>query len=91
LIEEIVRNVPIPVQVGGGIRDQETIDHYLSAGVKWVILGTVPSESHRSKLVTDFRAGSFWLLTRRGEAWRFRVGRKPSPWPPMISSGGSRG
>ena len=41
LIEEIVRSVPIPVQVGGGIRDQETIDHYLSAGVRWVILGTV--------------------------------------------------
>jgi phosphoribosylformimino-5-aminoimidazole carboxamide ribotide isomerase len=41
LIEEIVRSVPIPVEVGGGIRDRETIDHYLSTGVKWVILGTV--------------------------------------------------
>jgi phosphoribosylformimino-5-aminoimidazole carboxamide ribotide isomerase len=41
LIEEIVRSVPTPVEVGGGIRDQETIDHYLSAGVGWVILGTV--------------------------------------------------
>jgi phosphoribosylformimino-5-aminoimidazole carboxamide ribotide isomerase len=41
LIEEIVRNVPVPVEAGGGIRDQETIAHYLSVGVGWVILGTV--------------------------------------------------
>jgi phosphoribosylformimino-5-aminoimidazole carboxamide ribotide isomerase len=29
-----------PVQVGGGIRDEETIEAYLEAGVKYVILGT---------------------------------------------------
>ena len=28
------------VQVGGGIRDAETVDAYLSAGVRWVIIGT---------------------------------------------------
>jgi phosphoribosylformimino-5-aminoimidazole carboxamide ribotide isomerase len=41
LIAEIVRAVRIPVEVGGGIRDLETIEDYLSRGVKWVILGTV--------------------------------------------------
>lgn len=41
LIEEIVRSIHIPVEVGGGIRDLETIERYLSSGVKWVILGTV--------------------------------------------------
>jgi phosphoribosylformimino-5-aminoimidazole carboxamide ribotide isomerase len=40
LIKEIVRSVRIPVEVGGGIRDFETIEDYLSSGVKWVILGT---------------------------------------------------
>ena len=30
----------IPVQVGGGIRDEDTIQQYLDAGVRFVILGT---------------------------------------------------
>jgi phosphoribosylformimino-5-aminoimidazole carboxamide ribotide isomerase len=41
LIAEMVRAVRIPVEVGGGIRDLETIEEYLSLGVEWVILGTV--------------------------------------------------
>jgi len=30
----------IPIQVGGGIRDEDTIQQYLNAGVRYVILGT---------------------------------------------------
>ena len=30
----------IPIQVGGGIRDDDTIEHYLEIGVNFVILGT---------------------------------------------------
>jgi phosphoribosylformimino-5-aminoimidazole carboxamide ribotide isomerase len=30
----------LPIQVGGGIRDIETIDAYLEAGVQWCIIGT---------------------------------------------------
>ena len=41
LIAEMARAVRIPVEVGGGIRDLETIEDYLSMGVEWVILGTV--------------------------------------------------
>src|SRR4030043_1220866 len=40
LIKEIARSVHIPIEVGGGIRDLATIEDYLSAGVRWVILGT---------------------------------------------------
>jgi len=41
VIEAIVRaNPELPVQVGGGIRDEETIEAYLDIGVRWVILGT---------------------------------------------------
>ncbi len=40
LIEEMAQAVRVPVEVGGGIRDLETIEHYLSSGAKWVILGT---------------------------------------------------
>ena len=41
VIENIVNNHPdVPVQVGGGIRDEDTIDAYINAGVQFVILGT---------------------------------------------------
>jgi phosphoribosylformimino-5-aminoimidazole carboxamide ribotide isomerase len=30
----------IPVQLGGGIRDLDTIEHYLDAGITYVIIGT---------------------------------------------------
>ncbi|MEW6350545.1 MAG: 1-(5-phosphoribosyl)-5-[(5-phosphoribosylamino)methylideneamino]imidazole-4-carboxamide isomerase [Thermodesulfobacteriota bacterium] len=40
-VEAIVRAVKIPVQLGGGIRDRETIETYLQTGVSTVILGTV--------------------------------------------------
>jgi len=39
-IEEIVRAVSIPTQLGGGIRDIQTIEAYLSLGIDRVILGT---------------------------------------------------
>jgi len=40
LIEEITKSLHIPIEVGGGIRDLETIDQYLCSGVGWVIIGT---------------------------------------------------
>jgi phosphoribosylformimino-5-aminoimidazole carboxamide ribotide isomerase len=41
IIKKIASNHPdIPVQVGGGIRDEDTIQSYIDAGVKYVILGT---------------------------------------------------
>ena len=30
----------VPIQVGGGIRDEETVEVYLNAGVQFVIIGT---------------------------------------------------
>lgn len=30
----------LPIQIGGGIRDEDTIQTYLDAGVQWVIIGT---------------------------------------------------
>ncbi len=39
-IQAIVGAVSMPVQVGGGIRNRETIERYLEVGVQWIILGT---------------------------------------------------
>jgi len=40
-IEAIISAYPdLPVQVGGGIRDEDTIETYVNLGVRYVILGT---------------------------------------------------
>jgi phosphoribosylformimino-5-aminoimidazole carboxamide ribotide isomerase len=44
VIEQIVKAVPIPVQVGGGIRTIERIERYLRLGVARVIIGTLAIE-----------------------------------------------
>ncbi|MGQ0621245.1 MAG: 1-(5-phosphoribosyl)-5-[(5-phosphoribosylamino)methylideneamino]imidazole-4-carboxamide isomerase [Panacagrimonas sp.] len=40
VVEQIAAAISIPVQVGGGIRDEETVQRYLDAGVAYVIIGT---------------------------------------------------
>jgi phosphoribosylformimino-5-aminoimidazole carboxamide ribotide isomerase len=40
VIRKIARSVPIPVELGGGIRNLDSLEFYLEAGVHWVILGT---------------------------------------------------
>lgn len=41
IIHSVAENHPdLPIQVGGGIRDEEAVEAYLNAGVQYVILGT---------------------------------------------------
>jgi len=49
VIKSIVQSVNIPIQVGGGIRNKETVKALLSIGVSRVVLGTVALED-REKL-----------------------------------------
>ena len=44
-IEEIIKSISIPVQLGGGIRDMDTIEALLGIGVERVILGTAALKS----------------------------------------------
>lgn len=44
-VRAILAATSIPAQLGGGIRDRATIDHWLEAGVARVILGTVAVEN----------------------------------------------
>ena len=44
VIQQIVKTVPVPVQVGGGIRTVERIERYLRVGVARVIIGTLAIE-----------------------------------------------
>lgn len=44
-IQSIVSAIDIPSELGGGIRDLETIEAYLDLGINRVILGTVAKEN----------------------------------------------
>ncbi|MCU0570135.1 MAG: 1-(5-phosphoribosyl)-5-[(5-phosphoribosylamino)methylideneamino]imidazole-4-carboxamide isomerase [Oculatellaceae cyanobacterium Prado106] len=44
-IASIVRSVSVPVQVGGGLRDRQSVADLLSLGVRRVILGTIAVEN----------------------------------------------
>jgi phosphoribosylformimino-5-aminoimidazole carboxamide ribotide isomerase len=50
-VKAILKRVTMPVQLGGGIRNLETIEYWLQAGVARVILGTVALRDPR--LVKD--------------------------------------
>jgi len=39
-IRDILKSVPIPVELGGGIRNMAAVEAYFDLGVTWVILGT---------------------------------------------------
>ena len=45
VIEAIVKRVNLPVQLGGGIRDEATVSKLLAIGINRVILGTVAVEN----------------------------------------------
>ncbi|MGI6698209.1 MAG: 1-(5-phosphoribosyl)-5-[(5-phosphoribosylamino)methylideneamino]imidazole-4-carboxamide isomerase [Clostridiales bacterium] len=44
-VEDIIKSINIPVQLGGGIRDMDTIEALLDIGVEKVILGTAALKS----------------------------------------------
>ncbi|EYD76306.1 Phosphoribosylformimino-5-aminoimidazole carboxamide ribotide isomerase [Rubellimicrobium mesophilum DSM 19309] len=43
-VEAILAACPVPAQLGGGIRDRATVERWLSAGLRRVILGTAAVE-----------------------------------------------
>ena len=45
VIRRILSAVDVPVELGGGIRDIDTVGTYLDMGVRWVILGTAALKS----------------------------------------------
>lgn len=56
VIKEIIANITIPVQVGGGIRTREDVAKLLALGVDRVILGTVAMNKPKlvKQLITDY-------------------------------------
>jgi phosphoribosylformimino-5-aminoimidazole carboxamide ribotide isomerase len=40
IVEKIIRDIGLPVQLGGGVRDEQTIRHWVELGVKRLVVGT---------------------------------------------------
>jgi len=45
IVKQIIREIEIPVEVGGGIRTEESIKELFEGGVKRIILGTIVLEN----------------------------------------------
>lgn len=45
VIEEIRKNTSLKIQLGGGIRDEETIKRYINLGINRLILGSVAAKN----------------------------------------------
>jgi phosphoribosylformimino-5-aminoimidazole carboxamide ribotide isomerase len=56
VIREILRNADVPVQVGGGVRDEYRIERLLEEGAEWVVVGTraVEDEDWRAEMAHRF-------------------------------------
>ena len=55
-ISRIIKNVNIPCEVGGGLRDNKDIEYFLQQGARRLVLGTRPLEDidYLKKLVSKF-------------------------------------
>jgi phosphoribosylformimino-5-aminoimidazole carboxamide ribotide isomerase len=51
LIEEIIRTVGIPVQLGGGFRSRERVEHWIDKGAGRIVIGTMAA--HDPDLVLE--------------------------------------
>lgn len=57
IIKKLVQSVSIPVEVGGGIRDEKTIQTLLSYGAKQIVIGTLALENEKlfEKIITTYK------------------------------------
>ena len=51
IIEKMINNSNVKIQIGGGVRTLDTIDYYLSFGIKKVILGTAAIKDENFDLI----------------------------------------
>lgn len=56
LIREILRDSAVPVQVGGGVREESRIERLLEDGAEWVVVGTraIEDEDWRIEMAHRF-------------------------------------
>jgi len=71
----------LPIQVGGGIRSEETVEAYLAAGVRWCIIGTkaVREPHFVAEICLEFPGHVMVGLDARDGRWRWRLVQALAP------------
>ncbi|MBW4652766.1 MAG: 1-(5-phosphoribosyl)-5-[(5-phosphoribosylamino)methylideneamino]imidazole-4-carboxamide isomerase [Kaiparowitsia implicata GSE-PSE-MK54-09C] len=74
VIEAIAQAVSVPIEVGGGLRDRQSVADLLALGVRWAILGTVAVEQPEliatlcqdfpGQIIVGIDARDGWVATR---------------------------
>jgi phosphoribosylformimino-5-aminoimidazole carboxamide ribotide isomerase len=93
-LERLLRESPVPIELGGGLRDVEAVDAALATGARWVVLGTAAVKQpalverlcrqHRDRIivavdaVNGMVAVEGWTETSGVEA--NELGRRASLW-----------
>lgn len=54
VVAAIAGAVDIPIEIGGGIRNRETVEHYLSCGIERIIMGTAILSDDFKEIVGRF-------------------------------------
>jgi phosphoribosylformimino-5-aminoimidazole carboxamide ribotide isomerase len=94
LIEKIVASSPLPVEVGGGIRDRAAIDRVIALGASFVVLGTAAVRSPalveeacraypgRVIVAVDARDGVVAVdgWTASGDVTAIELGKRAADW-----------
>jgi len=82
----------IPVQLGGGIRDLDTIEHYLDNGISYVIIGTaaVKNPGFLHDACSAFPGHIIVGPTPRTARWRWTAGPSSPATTWSIWRGSSR-
>ncbi|SFT44607.1 1-(5-phosphoribosyl)-5-[(5-phosphoribosylamino)methylideneamino]imidazole-4-carboxamide isomerase [Sedimentitalea nanhaiensis] len=87
LVEEIIRTVGIPVQLGGGVRSRDTAEQWIDKGAGRIVIGTLASQSpdavrelakyHPDQIVL---AVDVWRGQVMTEGWRSASALKPEDY-----------
>jgi phosphoribosylformimino-5-aminoimidazole carboxamide ribotide isomerase len=80
-VEEMLKSVKFPVQLGGGIRDLATVEAWLSKGIRRVIIGTaaVRDPALVKEAAKKFPGQVAWASMRATARSLSKAGRKPRP------------
>lgn len=68
-IETLLKKSTVPIEIGGGIRSEKTIRHYLEAGASYVIVGTKGLQDREwlAEMTTRYPGKIYLGLDAKGE------------------------
>lgn len=92
LVEQIIRSVHMPLQLGGGMRSREAVEHWIDKGAARVVIGTLATMNPR--LVAEL-AGRYpdqivlsvdiWRGHVMADGWRSSTAYTPEAFLDMFS------